>query len=283
MRTKVPIVLTVAGFDPSSGAGITADLKVISAHEYYGVCCPTVLTVQSTLGVLATQPLQPQYITDTLNCLAQDLDIAAIKIGALGNSDLLQAVTAWLRQQGTIVPIVLDPILRSSSGHPLLEEKAIRLMCEELLPLVSVVTPNVAEAAILVGRTLINPAATVDAAAELLALTGTAQTERLRGIVVTGGDTISTESPSDYLVTPDTPAGLWLKGDWVNTRSTHGTGCAFSTALACGLASGQSIERSASAAKAYVQQALRHAYPIGSPQGHGPPHHLYRCDESQAD
>jgi hydroxymethylpyrimidine/phosphomethylpyrimidine kinase len=281
MLTKPQVVLTVAGFDPSSGAGITADLKVAAAHGHYGVCCPTVLTVQSTLGVFASQPVQAQYVSDTLDCLTKDVEIAALKIGALGNEAVLMAVSIWLREQKNGMPVVLDPVLRSSSGHPLLEEHAIRLMCEELLPLVSVITPNVMEASTLSGRPLTTPSALIDAAAALLVLTGSARKDQPRGVVITGGDKFSNESPDDYLVTTEAPAGIWLKGEWINTRSTHGTGCAFSTAIACGLASGQSVKQAVSAAKAYVQQALFHAYPIGSPQGHGPLHHLYRCDESQ--
>lgn len=279
MNGKVPVVLTVAGFDPSSGAGITADLKTIAAHGMYGVCCPTILTVQSTLGVFGSQPMQPSYVAATLACLAQDSAFAAIKIGALGDTSLLREIVNWLRQSAPGLPVVLDPVLLSSSGHPLLEVQAIQLLCEQLLPLVTVITPNVAEAAALLGRPLLDRAAVVQAATDLLMHLGPLSDQQERAVVITGGDTQTGGTPDDYLHAAN--GGTWLHGEWVDTRSTHGTGCAFSTAIACNLAAGRSVEQAVQQAKSYVRHALLHAYPVGSRNGHGPLHHLFACDRSR--
>ena len=145
-------LLTIAGFDPSSGAGMTADLKVFAAFGVYGLACPTAWTVQSTVGVQRVSAVDPALVRETLDCLSSDITIAGVKIGMLADAGVLGAVVAWLRgfrQQFPKAPVVLDPVLRSSSGRTLLAEEALPVLRHELLPLVSVVTPNLAEAELL--------------------------------------------------------------------------------------------------------------------------------------
>ncbi|MFZ1006194.1 MAG: hydroxymethylpyrimidine/phosphomethylpyrimidine kinase, partial [Candidatus Sulfotelmatobacter sp.] len=153
MAERPPIVLTIAGFDPSSGAGVTADIKTIAAHGCYGVACVTALTVQSTSGVRRVETVDTGLVVETLQELASDIPIAAVHIGMLGTAKVVKAVAEFLSQQGSAkVPnVVLDPILQSSSGTELLDAPGIRMLIEKLLPLADVITPNVGEAAALTG------------------------------------------------------------------------------------------------------------------------------------
>ena len=308
------VVLTIAGFDPSSGAGVTADLKTIAAHGLYGVACITALTVQSTQGVRRTEPVSAELVRDTLACLAEDVELSAIKIGMLGTAGVVLAVAAFLRglkqkqnwckvsrcrqvafssrkshlapfqahhensafalgqTVSGAVPVVLDPVLRSSSGRELLDAAGLAAMRKELLGLVDWVTPNTDELAALTGMAVGDRVTREQIAQGVIELQRSveAQTGRRLNLVVTGGDL---EQPDDYLL-PASGAGLWLAGERVETTSTHGTGCAFSSALACQLALGNGPAASAQAAKAYVTGALRAAYPVG--KGRGPMNHLWR-------
>ncbi len=267
-----PAVLSIAGLDPSSGAGFTADLKVFAAHHLFGLACPTALTVQSTQGVRRTEPVRAALITDTLECLGEDIAIAGVKIGMLGSSAAVRAVAAWLARAAP-VPVVLDPVLRASSGAPLLDETGTHRLIAELLPLVSVVTPNLPEAAALSGDRVEGRSGVPAAARALLA--------RCRpdaAVVVTGGHFAGDDTPDDFLLTAANEGGEWFAGSRVHTRQTHGTGCAFSAALLCGLVAGHTVQASVRAAKEYVWCALRAAYPVG--QGRGPLHHLFPRDRA---
>ncbi len=253
-----PVVLSIAGFDPSSGAGCTADLKTFAAHGVYGTTCPTALTVQSTQGVLRSEPVSAALIGDTLDCLLADLPLAGVKIGMLGSTEALVAVAGWLGRARLLGPVVLDPVLRSSSGYPLLPPEALPAFKQVLLPLVSVVTPNGPEAELLTGL------ADAEEAAEALALDTPA-------VVVTGGHGPDPSEVRDLLWTPQGPA--WFTGPRIETASTHGTGCAFSSSLLANLVLGLVLPEAVAEAGRYVRQALEAAYPLG--QGRGPMHHLF--------
>ncbi len=273
-RDTQPVVLTIAGFDPSSGAGITADLKVFAAHGLYGVAAITALTVQSTAGVRRVEPVSAALLSETLACLAADLPIAGIKIGMLATAANVDAVAAFL---GTLPPVdgqrpvVLDPVLRSTSGHALLDPSGVERLRTRLLPLVSCITPNSVEVLSLCGKA---PAGTIAAQPERavaeVAATRLAQQFPELGIVVTGGHL---DAPDDLVMAPGMP-GIWLRGEWVDTPATHGTGCGYSSALLCALVAGRSLIDAASAAKRYVSDALRAATPRG--KGGGSMHHLHR-------
>jgi hydroxymethylpyrimidine/phosphomethylpyrimidine kinase len=169
MPPTPPVVLTIAGFDPSSGAGITADIKTIAAHGCYGVACITALTVQSTAGVRRTKATDTSLVTETLEELNQDVDIAAVRIGMLASATVAQAVATFL-EKARLPNVVLDPILKSSSGADLLERSGTRVLTERLLPLCAIVTPNVDEAAALTGLPVTNPEEMRAAAAKLNAM-----------------------------------------------------------------------------------------------------------------
>ncbi len=265
-------VLSIAGFDPSSGAGLTADLKVFAAHEHYGLACATALTVQSTLGVRRSEAVSSTLVEDTLNCLAEDIPIAGVKIGMLATRANVVSVARWVagyREQVPALPVVLDPVLRSSSGAALLDPGALQVLVAELLPLATVVTPNLPEAALLAGSPI---GCLIDAPGVAAAIR--THMDPLRGaVVVTGGHSGPERTPDDFVLAPDDLAGLWVAGEWVHTRATHGTGCAFSSALLCGLVHDLPLPAAVLAAKRYVESAMRAAYPIG--QGKGPMHHLF--------
>jgi len=270
-------VLTIAGFDPSSGAGVTADLMVFAAHSLFGTACITALTVQSTLGVVSTHPTSPAVLRATLDCLEEDLPPAGIKIGMISTEDNALVICDylekhqlehWHRPEGW-VPVVLDPVLRSTSGRELLDPAAVTLVRDRLLPQVDWITPNLAELAILSG---VEAAARDDlprACRALQARIAQSPDGHRLGIFATGGHL---DPPDDYLLLPS-GQGLWLPGSRVVTRSTHGTGCALSSAFLSRLVLGDAPRQAAHAAKLYVAAALRSAVQTGT--GIGPMNHLW--------
>jgi hydroxymethylpyrimidine/phosphomethylpyrimidine kinase len=297
MALTPPVVLTIAGFDPSSGAGITADIKTIAAHECYGIACITALTVQSTQGVRRVEGVDPKLIAETLQELASDLAIEAVHIGMLGNAQVVEVVADFL-DRAHLPHVVLDPILRSTSGAELLDAAGTRLglqlMIERLLPLAELVTPNLDEARALTGMAVTNLDQMLAAAARLHSL-GAAN------VVVTGGhldrgekdrgekdrgeldrgEKGKSEKAIDLLsfTTARGTETEIFKSDRQRSNSTHGTGCAFSTALACHLAHGRGLPEAVLLSKAYVSAAIANAHPLG--HGVGPVHHLYRMNQQR--
>jgi hydroxymethylpyrimidine/phosphomethylpyrimidine kinase len=298
MPEKPPIVLTIAGFDPSSGAGVTADIKTIAAHACYGVACITALTVQSTSGVKRVQPVDPALISDMLEELAADLDIAAVHIGMLGSAKVVKAVADFLSSKpgeasgqpghARLPNIVLDPILKSSSGADLLDAAGTRLLIERLIPQADVVTPNIDEAAAITGLQVTDLDEMKAAAAKLHALGAPA-------VVITGGhlekalDLLSftrtangapdASSEEQTEPTPRPPEQEIFKAERQRSNSTHGTGCAFATAMACHLALGRGLAEATLLAKTYVTAAIANGHPLG--RGTGPVHHLYRMTQQR--
>jgi hydroxymethylpyrimidine/phosphomethylpyrimidine kinase len=263
-----PVVLTIAGFDPSAGAGITADIKTIAAHGCYGVACITAITVQSTSAVRRVEPLDPELITETLAELLADFEIAAVHIGMLGSAGVAKAIADFLG--GTeISNVVLDPVLKSSSGAALLDAKGTKILMDKLIPLSCVVTPNVDEAAALTGLE-VQDMDGMKAAATRLHEMGA------RAVVITGGhldkaiDLLSfrTENGVQHEV---------FRAERLQSNSTHGTGCAFSTAITCHLALNRGLAEATLLAKTYVSAAIASAQPLG--RGVGPVHHLYRREQ----
>jgi hydroxymethylpyrimidine/phosphomethylpyrimidine kinase len=260
---KPPIALTIAGFDPSSGAGITADLQVFAAHGLFGTACITALTVQSTQGVAAVDSVA-HLISPTLTQLEADLPPVGIKIGMLGSAEAVLAVEDYLRQRNAPeTPVVLDPVILSSSGANLLNQEGLSALQDELLPLVDWITPNTAELAALSGLR-VDDAGDVEPAMRALGL----RYPQLH-IVATGGHL---EPPIDILLTPAGEIHRF-EGERVDTTSTHGTGCAFSSALLARLILGYAPQDAVGAAKSYVTEALRHAPGLG--KGRGPLHLLW--------
>jgi hydroxymethylpyrimidine/phosphomethylpyrimidine kinase len=262
-----PVALTIAGHDPSSGAGISADLLVFSAYRLFGLSAITALTAQSTLGVAAVEPVLPGFLAQVLSTLDADLPPDGIKIGMLGSADVASEVAAFLQvkhqaySSKPLIPIVLDPVLFSSSGAALLAPEGMDILRGELLPLANWVTPNWAELAALTGLPVGSIGSVGQAEAAMHQL-GALYPHLV--IVATGGDQAQ---PIDQLRLLDGTI-IPFEGQRVDSRSTHGTGCAFSSALLCRLLLGDEPVSAVCAAKEYVTEAIRSAPGLG--HGNGP-------------
>jgi hydroxymethylpyrimidine/phosphomethylpyrimidine kinase len=252
------VALTIAGFDPSSGAGVTADLSVFAAHGIYGTSAITATTVQSTMGVAGVRAADPAWLQRTLEYVSTDLPAAGVKVGMLATDPIVRAVVEFLGTAQGRVPVVFDPVIRSSSGHELLDPAALRRIHAELLPLVGWITPNWAELAVLSG-VKVRAIEDVNQAADALG-----KLHPGLYIVATGGDQ---EEAIDLLRAPG-GAVQTFRGERVETTSTHGTGCAFSAALLSRLVLGDAPAKAVANAKAYVTEALRSAPGLG--RGRGP-------------
>jgi hydroxymethylpyrimidine/phosphomethylpyrimidine kinase len=274
MANSQPVVLSIAGYDPSSGAGVTADIKTLAAHGCYGISCITALTVQSTTGVAQVHPVSGKLVGEMLGELVQDFSISAIRIGMLGSAEVVEAVADALKKSA-FQNIVLDPIFQSSSGATLLEKKGVEVLRQRLLPLCSVITPNADEAVALTGLPVGNLAEMKVAASKLHELGA-------KNVVVTGGDMSGTPGEKAIdLLSIQTETGCEqtdFSSERVKSKSTHGTGCAFATALAANLALGKHLSDAVVLAKAFVKKAIAHAHPLG--KGVGPLNHLYRLEET---
>lgn len=256
-----PILLSIAGFDPSCGAGTVADLKTFAAHGCYGVAAITSLTVQNTQGVDAVHNLPSAELRGQLDVLAKDCDIAAIKIGMLGNRGNAAVIGEFLDAH-KFAHVVHDPVLKSSSGTELLDAAGIKYVATELLKRCSVFTPNIPEAETLTGLE-IKEVADMEAAARRIVEMGAP------AVIVKGGHM---ERAVDVLFNGTDL--VQLGGEKVKTENTHGTGCTFASALLAQLASGRSLVEAATLAKAYVTKAIEKGYAIG--KGRIPLDHFYR-------
>jgi hydroxymethylpyrimidine/phosphomethylpyrimidine kinase len=258
------VVLSIAGFDPSSGAGITADLKTFGAHGCYGVAAITALTIQNTQGVTALYPTDPAVLKDTIAALLTDGRVRAIKVGMVASQANAEVVSEFLESNPTL-PSVLDPVFRSSTGRDLADAASQEFVREQLIKRASVITPNLLEASAMTGLRVENQEAMKAAARKLVEMGAHA-------VVVTGGHL---DKAIDVLC-----EGAELEvfiGDRVKPDNTHGTGCTFSSAIAANLALGRQLRDAVVLAKAYVTEAIRKAYVVGP--GRVPLNHLYRMTQ----
>lgn len=261
MSQTPPVVLTIAGFDPSSGAGASADIKTIAAHSCYGVAAITAMTVQSTAGVRQVSPVDPVLLLDTLEELTADVTVSGVHIGMLGSGEIAARLARFLER--TQLPnVVLDPILKSSSGATMLDKPGVAILKERLVPLATIVTPNVDEAKALTGISITGDD-DMKQAAQLLHVMGA------QAVVITGGHL---KEAIDLLSVKGREA-QFFRAALLRSANTHGTGCAFSTALACQLALGRDLATAVRLAKSYVAAAIANAYPVG--KGVGPVNHMY--------
>jgi len=256
-----PILLTIAGFDPSCGAGVGADLKTFAAHGCYGVAAITALTVQNTQEVQDVHNTPSAILRAQLDVLAKDCEIAAVKIGMLGNRGNAVAVAEFL-DANKFTHVVHDPVLKSSSGTDLLDAGGRNFLTTELLQRVSVIKPNLPEAEVLTAMA-IKDIADMESAARKIVEMGAA------AVIVKGGHM---EKPADVLF--DGTEMVILPGERVLEEQLHGTGCTFAAALATHLAVGRPLREAATLAKAYVTKAIEKAYPVG--KGRVPLDHFYR-------
>ena len=253
----------MAGSDPSAGAGLQADLKTFAACGVYGATVVTAVTVQSTLGVAAVHPVPIAIVTGQIDAVATDLSPAAWKTGMLGGAELVNAVAGRLRGHGAH-NLVVDPVMRSTSGRPLLSAGGVAALRSALLPLATMVTPNIEEAAALLRRPVEGLAGAREAARALCDLGP-------RVAVVTGGH-LEGERVVDSVFDSVAGVSLELEHPRVPGPGTHGTGCTLSAAIAAFLARGTPPLDAVASARAYLQQALLRAPGLGA--GHGPLGHL---------
>ncbi|TAN21385.1 MAG: bifunctional hydroxymethylpyrimidine kinase/phosphomethylpyrimidine kinase [Acidobacteria bacterium] len=260
-----PLVLTIAGFDPTAGAGVLADIKAIAANQAYGLACIAALTVQTTSGVQAYEAVSAKMLERQLEALLSELSPRAVKIGMLGNRANVEAVARQLELH-PLPWVVLDPVRQASLGTVLMDEGGWEALRKQLIPRVNVLTPNLDETEALTGIRPTKPAEFEQAALKLSAMGP-------RYIIIKGGHA---ERPSDVLY--DGEKFVTLTADRVRTPNTHGTGCTFSAALAANLANGKQVQDAVVMAKAYLTAALKQSYAIGP--GPGPLNHLYRLQEA---
>ena len=274
-------VLTVAGSDSGGGAGVQADLKTIMALDGYGTCAITALTAQNTLGVLGSIAVPGLFIQKQMEAVFSDLPPQAVKIGMLPNAEAIAAVAETLLLQkkayvarGEELPVVLDPVMVSTSGSALLEPEALSCMQEKLFPLCSLLTPNLPEGEKLLGTSIKSPKEMEKAARALSRRFGCS-------ILLKGGhSTAFSSSAEDCFCEFSEDENLhvfWFSSPWLDAKNSHGTGCTLSSAIACGLARGLSMEISIREAKAYLTGALKSGLSLG--KGNGPLNHGYRLTD----
>jgi len=254
-------VLTIAGSDSSGGAGIQADIKTITAHKMYAMSAITALTAQNTTGVYGIMEAKPEFIGQQLDCIFTDIYPDSVKIGMVSNSEIIRIIVEKLEYYEA-KNIVVDPVMISASGHKLLSEEAQEAIITRLLPIATLITPNIPEAEVLSGLSIQNEKDMIKAAEKI--------SENTKGaILVTGGHLL--DSANDLLY--ENGNLHWLKAERVNNPNTHGTGCTLSSAIACNLAAGYSLAESVKNAKEYLTGALKAMLDLG--QGSGPLNHVY--------
>ena len=260
----IPNVLSIAGSDPSGGAGIQADIKAISANGAFAMAAITALTAQNTQGVKAIHLVPPDFVKGQIAAIFEDIRVDAVKIGMIANVGIAAAVAQSLQAQMGI-PIVLDPVMIAKGGEELLQADAVNTLRDALLPMATLLTPNLPEAAHLLGT---KPAATrAEMAAQGRALCKLGP----QAVLMKGGHLDGAESPDCLTTTDDV---TWFEAARTQTVNTHGTGCSLSSALAAQLAHGRTPTAATTAAKSYVANALAHADALSVGSGHGPTHHF---------
>lgn len=269
MEARVHNVLTIAGVDPSGGAGIVADVKAISAQRAYACAVVAALTAQNTRGVTAVVTLDPAFVARQIDTLYSDVRIDSLKVGMIGQAAVIEAVAKQLATRQTPHRVV-DPVMVAKSGDALLEKSAIGALREVLLPVATIITPNLPEAGVLLeGRSVETTKEMYRVAErlrELMPDTG-ARWVYLKGGHLPAGDALDLLTDGDRMIELNAPR--------IQTKNTHGTGCTLSAALAALLPQVGDVPEAARQAKAYLTEALRHADQLSVGSGHGPLHHFY--------
>lgn len=261
-QNKAPRALTVAGSDSGGGAGIQADLKTFAAFGVYGTSAITAVTAQNTVGVTRVEVLPVEMVGAQIDAVISDIGTDAVKTGMLASAAIVRAVAAKIKEH-RLEKVVVDPVMVAASGDRLLQETAIETYKTDLMPLATVLTPNIPEAEALCGIKIKNQMG-MRAAAKLIQRMGP------RYVLVKGGH-LEGEESIDILF--DGSRFMDFPSERIRTTSTHGTGCTLSSAIAAGLAHGRPVEEAVAVAKVYITEALRNAFPVG--RGRGPVSHLY--------
>lgn len=267
-----PQVLTIAGSDSGGGAGIQADIKTFQELGVFATSALTAITAQNSCGVQKVQALDLPLIAAQIDAVAQDFSISALKTGMLVNREVICCVADKVRQY-RLPNLVIDPVMIAKDGHPLLVDSAVSSLCDQLLPLARLITPNLPEAEAIAGF-VIHHRQHVHQAAQAICRLG------VKAVVIKGGHSREEGVSEDYLYSEG--HGEWFSYPRINTRHTHGTGCTFSAAVCAQLAYGLSLRQSVAFAKEYIHTAIKYAPQIG--HGYGPVNHAawrYHRDEKK--
>ncbi|MEM8819871.1 MAG: bifunctional hydroxymethylpyrimidine kinase/phosphomethylpyrimidine kinase [Pseudomonadota bacterium] len=266
----IPNILSIAGSDPSGGAGIQADLKAIAANGGHGMAALTALTAQNTQEVRGVHLVPTDFVRAQIETVFADVRVDAVKLGMLATAEIAAAVADALEAEaarGNRPPVVLDPVMVASSGARLLDDAAVSTIIERLMPLATIVTPNLWELEVLTRLPKAQDRAQMAEAAEALLANGAP------AVFAKGGHLKTDESPDLLLASGET---VWLDAPRVATRNTHGTGCTTASSIATYLGHGRSLRAAVEAAKAYIAGAIAKADTLQVGQGHGPVHHFYK-------
>lgn len=255
-------VLTIAGSDSCGGAGIQADLKTFSAHGVYGMSVITAITAQNTMGVFAVQDIEREIIEKQISCIYEDIKVEAVKIGMVSKIETIEAISEGLLKYKA-KNIVVDTVMISKSGYDLLKPESKEALIKKLIPIATIVTPNLPEAEVILGREIKSLEEMVSAAKEIYNMGPS-------NVLVKGGHLA--DDATDVLY--DGREIYFLKGERIETKNTHGTGCTLSSAIASNLALGYEVKEAVERAKAYITMAIEHSFSIG--HGVGPTHHFYK-------
>jgi len=258
--------MTIAGSDPSAGAGIQADLKTFSALNVYGTTVITALTVQNTQGVTGIEPVKPEFVRDQINAIFDDMPVDAVKIGMLGSPEIIDAVASALNTHKP-VHVVVDPVMVSSSGRRLLSRQAIEVMIADIFPLASLLTPNLDEAAVLLDEPVLQDQGGMEKCVAKIARMGVANV-LLKGGHLKGQKVIDVLCASNHIT--------HFSAERIDTKNTHGTGCTLSAAIAAFLAQGHGLSQAISAAKIYTTGAIKAADELNTGVGAGPLNHFWK-------
>lgn len=259
-----PRVLSIAGSDSGGGAGIQADLKTIAALGCYGMTAITALTAQNTVGVRSIHSVPTDMLRDQIDAVVEDIGVDAVKIGMLHSADVVRAVAAALDRH-QLRCVVLDPVMMSTSGARLIDDSAQSVLVSDLFRRSTLITPNLDEAALLVGRPIHDEAGMESAARQLLAMGAPA-------VLLKGGH-LASDTVSDLLLTSD--GAHWMRAARIPTANTHGTGCTLSSAIAANLALGSTLSKAVELARAYVRRALEAGAQVRTGHGSGPLNHSH--------
>lgn len=266
---QTTIALTIAGSDSGGGAGIQADLKTFSALGAFGCSVIAALTAQNTKAVTAIMDIPPSFVAEQIDAVFSDISVSAVKIGMLNSAAIIDVVADRL-QRYKPQWIVVDPVMVAKSGDRLLHEDAVNSLRDRLLPLATLITPNLPEAADLLGIDMpTNREKMYEAASALLALGS-------QSVLIKGGHLSGASSP-DLLLSTSTPnAARWFESERAHTKNTHGSGCTLSSAIAALLPRYRDIDKAVAHAKSYIQNAINNADKLNVGSGHGPLHHFYQ-------
>ena len=262
MSNRVKNVLSIAGSDPSGGAGIQADLKTFAANGVYGMAAVTALTVQNTMGVEGIHLIPKKFVTSQINAIFRDIFVSSVKVGMVANAEIAKEVGTTLAKYKKVF-LVVDPVMVAKGGSPLLDKKAIQSVKDHLLPIATIITPNLPEAAVLLGSSVAKSKEDMVNQGKALLCLGS------KSVLIKGGHSGGSTS-NDLLVTEKDH--FWFNEKRINTKNTHGTGCTLASAIATNIAKKIDVKESIKISIEYVQNGIRNAPEFGS--GNGPIRHF---------